>query len=129
LQKNDAEHYIESLECLREAHRDAKGVYLIQDNGSSHIAEATQQYFSDNPDWWRPRYTPAHASWLNQAEILIGAFSKRYLRGGSWESNDALIEHLEASWPEYNERFAHAFDWTWTRPKMRKWYNDHVNHN
>ena len=87
LEKNDADHYIESLECLREAHRDAKGVYLIQDNGSSHTAQATKEYFARENTWWRPRFTAPHSSWLNQAESLIGAFSKRYLRGGSWNSN------------------------------------------
>jgi len=127
--KNDADHYIESLECLRHAHRDAKGVYLIQDNGSSHIAEATRRYLAEDPDWWRPRYTPSHCSWLNQAELLIGAFSKRYLRGGSWDSCNALIQHLDASWPEYNRRYARPFNWTWSRPKMREWYWNHVNPN
>jgi transposase len=130
LPHNDAEHYIESLECLRSAYRKkVKGVYLIQDNGSSHVAEATQDYFAEDPDWWRPRYTPPHASWLNQAELLIGAFSKRYLRGGSWNSEEALIEHLNASWPEYNQRFAHPFEWTWNRSKMRNWFHDHASRN
>ena len=124
--KNDAEHYIESLEYLRHAHRDAKGVYLIQDNGPSHTAELTQEYFSQDQDWWRPRYTPAHGSWLNEAELLIGAFTTRYIRGGSWSTNQALIDHLDKSWPEYNRRYAQPFEWTWSRPKMRKWYEDHV---
>lgn len=126
LPRNDAEHYIHSLDCFRKAHRDAKGVYLIQDNGSSHVAEATQQFFAQEPEWWRPRYTPPHASWLNQAELLIGAFSRRYLRGGSWNSAEALARHLDASWREYNERYAHPFQWTWSRPKMRKWYYAHL---
>lgn len=124
---NDADHYIESLECLRWAYRKkTKGVFLIQDNGSSHTAEATQDYFAQDPAWWRPRYTPPHASWLNQAELLIGAFSKRYLRGGSWMSTDALTQHLNASWPEYNQRYAHPFEWTWSRPKMREWYDERI---
>lgn len=129
IEKNDAEHYIESLECLRSAHRDAKGVYLIQDNGSSHTAQATKEYFARDPEWWRPRYTPSHCSWLNQAELLIGAFSKRYLRGSSWSSADELSHHLNASWPEYNQRYARPFEWTWSRPKMREWYSKHAHRN
>lgn len=130
LPRNDAEHYVASLECLRSAYREkVKGVYLIQDNGSSHVAEATQDYFAEDPEWWGPRYTPPHASWLHQAELLIGTFSRRYLRGGSWNSTQALIEHLDASWPEYNQRYAHPFEWTWSRPKMRTWYDDHTHAN
>ena len=124
---NDAEHYIQSLECLRCAYRrKVKGVYLIQDNGSSHVAEATRDYFAEDLDWWKPRYTPPHASWLNQAELLIGAFSGRYLRNTSWTGTQALVDHLEASGPEYNERYAHPFNWTWSRPTMRKWFDEHV---
>ena len=129
LPSKDAYYYIESLKCLRQAHGDVKGVYLIQDNGSSHIAQATRTYFAEDADWWRPRYTPAHASWLNQAELLIGAFSQRYLRDGSWASQQLMIDHLDNSWPEYNRRFAHPFRWTWSRPKMRQWFDDHAHRN
>jgi hypothetical protein len=124
---NDAEHYLETLECLHSAYRKkVRGIYLIQDNGPSHVASATQDYFAEDPEWWRPRYTPRRASWLNQAELLIGAFSKRYIVGGSWDSKPAFIEHLNVSWPEYNRRFAHPFEWTWSRPKMRNWYHAHA---
>ena len=129
LPRNDADHYIASLECFRQAHRDVQGVYLIQDNGSSHIAAATRAYFADDAQWWRPRYTPPHASWLNQGEILIGAFSKRYLGDGSWPDPQAMIEHLDASWHEYNDRYAHPFTWTWSRSKMRQWYHEHAHPN
>lgn len=129
LPRNDADHYIQSLACFRRAHRDAKGVHLIQDNGSSHVAAATQAYFAEEPDCWRPRYTLPHASWLNQAELLIGAFSKRYSGDDSWPDPEVLINHLDASWREYNDRHAHAFTWTWSRPKMRQWYDEHAHYN
>ena len=76
--------------------------------------------------WWRPRFTPAHASWLNQAELLVGAFGYRYLKRGSWTNREEFIEHVSASAPEYNERYAHAFEWTWTNQKMRRWFATHA---
>jgi hypothetical protein len=27
-----------------------------------------------------------------------------------------------ASWPEYNRRYAHPIEWTWTNQKMRQWF-------
>jgi hypothetical protein len=70
--------------------------------------------------------TPAHASWLNQAELLNDAFSFHYLRRGSWHSRRDLIDHIEAAWPEYNQLYAHPFEWTWTNQKMHQWFAQHA---
>jgi hypothetical protein len=74
LAKNDHEHYLPELELFRRQHKELKGVFLIQDGGASHIAAGTRRYFAESQEWWKPRYTPANASWLNQAEILIHNF-------------------------------------------------------
>ncbi len=66
-------------------------------------------------------YTPVHASWLNQAELLLRAFSAKYLTRFDPEPRQHLIDHLQASWPEYNERFAHPFKWSWTRQHLHAW--------
>jgi len=76
LAKNDQEHYIPELELFRKQHKELREVFLIQDGGPSHTAGETQSYFAKSPGWWKPRYTPANASWLNQAEILIHAFKQ-----------------------------------------------------
>ena len=90
------------------------------DNGGSHIAHATQRYFARRPRL-RVLYTPAHASWLNQAELLLRAFTEKYLERFDAESRQHLIDHLNASWREYNHRFAHPFEWSWTRRDMYAW--------
>src|SRR5207247_8660066 len=89
-------------------------------------AGETAAYWSGCRGWWRPRFTPAHASWLNQAELLVGAFARRYLKRDSWASREELIEHVLASGPEYNRRYAHPFAWTWTNQKMRQWFAKHA---
>lgn len=123
---NDAEHYIPALEAFRQEHRHLRGIFLVQDGGGSHIAAETTAYLDGCRGWWHPRLTPAHASWLNQGELLNHAFGDRYLKRGSWASRDEYIAHVMASWPEYNRLYAHPFEWTWTNQKMRRWFADHA---
>jgi hypothetical protein len=122
----DAKHYIQELRAFRGRHSGLKGVYLIQDGDPSHTAAATEEHLRGCRGWWRPRLTPAHASWLNQAEMLIGAFGGRYLRRGSWVTREGLVEHALASVPEYNQFYAHPFEWTWTNQQMRLWFAKHA---
>jgi hypothetical protein len=126
LAHNDAEHYLPELQLFHRQHQELRGVFLIQDGGSSHIAGCTQRYFAGSPGWWRPRYTPANASWLNQAEILIHVFKHYYLKRASWKSQEEFKTHVLASWPEYNHWYAHPFEWTWTNQKMRSWFAKHA---
>jgi len=122
LKANDQEHYVPESELFRKQHRGLREVFLIQDGGPSHIGSATHKYFAKHQDWWKPRYTPANASWLNQAEILIHGFKHYYLKRTSWKSQEEFKTHVLASWPEYNHRYAHPFEWTWTNQKMRQWF-------
>jgi len=101
-------------------YRRAKRIHLILDNGSSHTARATQTAFAAAPRL-RVLYTPPRASWLDQAELLLRAFSDRYLTHLDVPSHAALVTHLEASWPEYNLRYAHPFTWSWTRHDLATW--------
>jgi transposase len=126
LAKNDHEHYIPELELFRKQHKGLREVFLIQDGGPSHVASETQQYFAKHRGWWKPRYTPANASWLDQAEILIHAFKHYYLKRKSWQSQEEFKMHALASWPEYNHRYAHPFEWTWTNHHMRRWFAKHA---
>jgi transposase len=126
LESNDAEHYLPELKLFHRQHKELRGAFLIQDGGSSHIAGSTRKYFAGSQGWWRPRYTPANASWLNQAEILIHAFKHYYLKRASWKNQAEFMAHVLASWPEYNHRYAHPFEWTWTNQKMRQWFDKHA---
>jgi hypothetical protein len=123
---NDAVHYTRALRQFRRRHRRLEGVFLVHDGGPSHIAAATTSYLTSCGGWWRPRLTPAHASWLNQAELLVNAFRGRYLKRGSWSGRDEFIDHVLASWPEYNRLYAHPFQWTWNNNQMRNWFAKHA---
>lgn len=126
LNSKSAHNYTRLLQRFRQRHHHLKGIYLIQDNDSTHVAKWTTEYFSASDGWWRPRFTPVHASWLNQEELLNEAFGYHYLKRRSFQSRQEYIDHVEASWPEYNRLYAHPFEWTWTNHKMRKWYAKHA---
>jgi hypothetical protein len=122
----DAKHYSAALQAFRHRHHRLHGVFLVQDGDPSHTAAETAAYWAGCHGWWRPRFTPAHASWLNQAELLIGAFGHRYVKRGSWRSREEFLDHVNASWPEYNRVYAHPFEWYWTNQKMRQWFAKHA---
>jgi hypothetical protein len=120
LEANDHQHFLRALSCLAQRYPRARRLHIILDNGSSHMAQATQTYFA-SPQRFRAFYTPPHASWLNQAELLLRAFSDKYLQRLDCPSRQHLIDHLEASWPEDNRRFAHPFTWSWSCRHMYAW--------
>ena len=120
MDKNDHEHFLWGVRQVERRYAKARRLHLIIDNGGSHIAEETHRYFARRPRG-RVLYTPAHASWLNQAELLLRAFTAKYLDRFDPESRQHLIEHLTLSVPEYNRRFAHPFAWSWTRRNLDAW--------
>lgn len=124
LKKNDGACLRAVLPTLLKEHRGARRIHLIWDNNPSHIARETRDLLHSYPRV-RVLFTPAHASWLNQAELLLRAFAARYLLRGEWASRAEFINHLNACWPEYNRLYAHPFTWSWTRAKMHAWMNRH----
>jgi hypothetical protein len=126
LARNDADGYVWALRQLRADYGHLRGVYLIHDGGPSHTAADTAAYLDGCGGWWRPRLTPAHASWLNQSELLNNAFGGRYLKRGSWPDRATFVEHVRASGLEYNRIYAHPFEWAWTNRKMRAWFARHA---
>jgi len=124
LERNDGAHFRPALEqCLDHftTYSGVKRFRVILDGGPSHTATDTQALYQARQPEVRVLFTPAHASWLNQAELLLGGFSSRYLKRGSWSTADEMIAHLAASTREYNDRFAHRFSWSWTRPQFHDW--------
>lgn len=124
--KNNSDEFIESLERLRHELRDSRRIELILDNASSHTSKQTSAWFDKHRDRIRPHFTPTHASWLDQAELALSAFSRRYLRGAVFNSRDELVERIERGLQEYRERYARPFDWSFTRHAMHDWYERRI---
>jgi len=121
LDKNDSEHLCAILPAVFRAHRGARRIHLIWDGGPSHTSEETTTWLRQHYPKVRVLVTPPHASWLDQAELLLRGFNERYLKRGDWRSRQHMVEHIDASWREYNEFFAHPIAWSWTRQKLRQW--------
>jgi hypothetical protein len=121
LPANDSRHLCRVLPGLFARHRHAKRIHLIWDGGPSHISGETRQFLRAYQPQVRVLLTPAHASWLNQAELLLRSFAAHYLERGDWTSRKQMVDHLNASWPEYNRLFAHPFSCSWTRRDVPNW--------
>ena len=124
LDKNDGEHFRPALTRCLHPYGWAKRLHVILDNGSSHISGDTLAFFQSLAPRVHILLTPPNASWLNQAEALLEAFSERYLVRGSWADRPAMLEHIANSTAEYNQRFAHPFDWQWTCHDFWYWLNN-----
>jgi hypothetical protein len=124
LDKNDGEHFRPALCRLLHPYGWAKRIHLIIDNGSSHTSEDTMAFFGDLAPRIDVLFTPVDGSWLNQAESLLEAFGERYLLRGSWSSRALMIQHILGSQLDYNQRFAHPFEWEWSCRDFRYWLNN-----
>ena len=124
LDKNDGELFRPAIQRFFHPYSWARRIHLVIDNGSSHTSGETTEFFESLKPRVHVLFTPTNASWLNQAESLLQAFSTRYLTRGSWYSRTQMIEHIIGSTDEYNQRFAHPFDWQWTCNNFRYWLNN-----
>ncbi len=124
LDKNDGEHFRPALRRLLHPYSWARRIHLVIDNGSSHISDDTSEFFENLSPRVHVLFTPANASWLNQAEALLEAFDERYLLRGDWCSRTRMIQHIIDSARDYNQHFAHPFDWQWSCRKFQYWLNN-----
>jgi DDE superfamily endonuclease len=117
---NDHEHCLTALSRLVRGSPRARRRHLSLDHGASPIAQAPTAYVAGHPRL-RAFYTPPHASWLNHAEWLRRALADQYLQRFDAQSRQHLIDHLEASGPEDNRRFAPPFTWSWSCRDLYAW--------
>jgi transposase len=106
------------------AYSDAKKIILVMDNLSTHTKKALTDSLGDSLGtqvWERfeVHHTPKHASWLNQAEIAIGMYSRQCLGNGRFTD----IKTLKAQTSAWNKRInknAPKIQWRYTKTKARK---------
>jgi transposase len=88
-------------------------IHVILDNYSTH---------KKNDDWLARHpnvhfhFTPTSASWLNQVEIWFGIFTRKSLRGASFNSTQELSASIEAFVARYNET---AAPFVWRKREVR----------
>lgn len=86
-------------------------VDIIWDNLNTHLAQRWAAFNQAQGGRFRFHYTPLHASWVNQVELLFGTYSRRCLRNASHTSTDHLKRRTEAF---FLERNAHPKPFNWS---------------
>lgn len=95
----------------------ARRVFWVLDNGSSHRGQASVQRLTQAHPRLVPVHGPVHASWLNQIEICFSIVQRKALTPNDLTCLEAVAERLE-SFERYYESIAHPFEWKFTRADL-----------
>jgi len=87
-------------------------VHIVWDNLNTHRAQSVWADFNARHDnRFVFHFTPLHASWVNQIELLFGIYTRRVLRHASHSSIAQLRERTEAFMAQRNQA-PKPFKWT-----------------
>lgn len=95
-------------------YNEARRVFLIMDNGSSHRGEPCIKRLIEKHPKLVPVHGPVHASWLNQIEIYFSILQRKVLTPNDFESLDEL-EHRILRFQRQYELIGKPFDWKYTK--------------
>ena len=110
---------------------EAETIHLVMDNLNIHCRKSLTDAFGaevGNEIWdrFRGHYTPAHGSWLNQAEIEIGLFARQCL--GKRRIPDLKYLRREArAWNRRINRARVKINWQFTRHDARRTFRYRTN--
>ena len=76
--------FAKMISRIAKAYPGTKTIHLVMDNLNTHGKKSLTDFYGEKQGskiWnkFTPHYTPKHASWLDQAEIEIGIFSRQCL--------------------------------------------------
>src|SRR5262252_3894798 len=109
---------------LAMAYPEAKTIHLVLDNLNIHRRKALADVFGTEMaaevwDRFTVHYTPIHGSWLNQAEIEIGIFSRQCL-GKRRIPGLAILRAEAKAWNRRMNRDRVKIAWKFDRKTARK---------
>jgi hypothetical protein len=103
----------------QDPYRQARRVFWIVDNGSSHRGEASVQRLPSRYPHLRLVHGPVHASWLNQIEIYFSIIQRKVLTPNDFSSLADLADRL-CRFERHYETIARPFQWKFTRADLTK---------
>lgn len=120
----NGDEFAKFIKQLSNKYSHVKKVILIMDNLSTHKKKSLVNYYGEQEGkkiWskFEVYYTPKHGSWLNQAEIAIGMYSRQCLGDGRIGDFDNLKKQTKA-WNKRANRKAIKIQWRFTKKKARK---------
>lgn len=98
-------------------YRDARRVFWIMDNGSSHRGQPCVRRLQSAYPNLIPVHGPVHASWLNQIEIYFSILQRKALTPNDFPSLQAVADRL-LQFQQYYEAIAKPFQWKFTRDDL-----------
>ncbi|RSS51601.1 IS630 family transposase [Streptomyces sp. WAC01280] len=110
-QRNNAATFAAFLDRLDRLLPRDKDIHVVLDNGSSHTAKHTKEWLAAHPRW-PVHWTPPHASWLNQVELVFSALARAVLRYADFTSRQDLIGKMD-TWIIQRNEHARPFRWTY----------------
>jgi transposase len=100
-----------------EPYASADRVFWIVDNGSSHRGAASAERMAGAWPNAQLIHLPAHASWLDQAEIYFSVIQRKVLTPNDFTGLDQIRDRLAAFEARYNA-IARPFSWKFTRTDL-----------
>ena len=98
-------------------YHDARRVFWIIDNGSSHRGDASVQRLQAAFPNIVPVHSPVHASWLNQIEIYFSIVQRKVLTPNDFSSLGD-VENRLLRFQDYYQSIAKPFEWKFTRADL-----------
>lgn len=116
--------FAKELERLAEFYPHADTIHLVMDNYSTHTKKQLVGYFGEEKgtkiwDRFTIHYTPKNASWLDQAEIAIGLYTRQCLGKSRVPDIESLRKRTQA-WNEAINEKKVKIKWNFTIKKARK---------
>lgn len=109
-----AEDLVEFMEAVAELYP-TQQIHIVWDNLNIHHdgpSERWSRFNERHGGRFHFHYTPIHASWVNQVELLFGILHRRVLRHGVFRNLEELDEAVIGFLEHWNEYECHPFNWT-----------------
>jgi transposase len=106
--------YIAGKENIDQASLGIKGKSGILMN-----MKTRQEFLKDRKHKMIFLYTPKHASWMNQIEIVFGVIARKAIRRASFCSKEQLKERLHQFIDYFNQNLAKPFRWNYGNKPLK----------
>ncbi len=97
----------------------ARRVFWIVDNGSSHRGTASVQRLQQRYPRLHLVHGPVHGSWLNQVEVYFSIIQRKVLTPNDFKSLDE-VAHALWQFERHFETIGRPFEWKFTREDLNQ---------
>jgi transposase len=118
------DEFAKFLASIERRYEKADRIILVMDNLNIHCEKSLLRFYGADEGrkiWSRfdVHFTPKHGSWLNQAEIAIGMYSRQCLGKSRIPDLETLRKRTNA-WNKIANRKKVTINWTFSRKKARE---------